>query len=29
MTADEKYHPLFFTKKVVRNGNKEEIQMVP
>lgn len=29
MTAEEKYHPLFFTKKVIRSGNKETVEMVP
>lgn len=29
MTAEEKYHPLFFTKKVIHDGDAEIIEMVP
>ena len=29
MTAEEKYHPLFFIKKVIRDGDEEIVEMVP
>ncbi|KNB44446.1 protein MEI2-like 1 [Blastocystis sp. subtype 4] len=29
MTAEEKYHPLFFSKKVIRDGDEEIVEMVP
>ena len=29
MTAEEKYHPLFFTKKVIQNGDEKVVELIP